>query len=148
MPVVRKRIAQGRLEVMPEGRMLASAPLPGNGYFFGQAQWYNGGEEQPLFTVKPATHLRFRYFLTEDVPLELVLWNQTKSENFNKPLVGIPRQWTTVTIALKDIPPNRGGKAAPCEVGDRYVSVGLFVGRPGQPGDVYLDRIEVVEIDK
>jgi hypothetical protein len=148
MPVVRKRIAQGRLEVMPEGRMLASAPLPGNTFFHGQAQWYNGGEEQPLFTVKPTTHLRFRYFLTEEVPLELVLWNQTKGENFNKPLVGIPRQWTTVTIALKDIPPNRGGQSAPCEVGDRYVSVGLFVGKPGQPADVYLDRIEVVEIEK
>ncbi len=148
MASARKHVIQGRVESMPEGRMLASAPLPGNEFFFGQAQYYNGGEDKPLFVVKAGSALRFRYFLTEDVPLELVLWNQTKGENFNKQLVGIPRQWTTITLPLKDILPNRGGKPAPCELGDKYVSVGLFVGKPGQPADVYLDQIEVVEIDK
>jgi hypothetical protein len=145
--VVRKQVSNGRVESMPEGRLLVSAPIPGNLHFSGQAQYYNGGEEKPLFTVKAGTHLRIRYFLTEDAPLELVLWNRTKGENFNKRLLGIPRQWSTVTIALKDIPPNRGGKPAPAEAGDEYSSVGLFVGKPGQNVDVYLDRIEVLEIE-
>jgi anti-sigma factor ChrR (cupin superfamily) len=145
---VRKAVQQGRVETVPEGRLLVSAPLPADTYFRAQAAYTNGGEEKPLFTVKPGTHLRFRYYLTDEASLELVMWNQTKAENFNLPFPAVARQWTTVTIPVRDVPPNRGGKSAPCEVGDRYSSVGWFVGKDGAPAEVFLDLVEIVEIDK
>jgi hypothetical protein len=145
---VRKAVQQGRVETVPEGRLLVSAPLPADTHFRAQAAYTNGGEEKPLFTVKPGTHLRFRYYLTDEASLELVMWNLTKSENFNLPFPAVSRQWTTVTIPVRDVPPNRGGKSAPCEVGDHYSSVGWFVGKGGAPAEVFLDLVEIVEIDR
>ena len=72
----------------------------------------------------------------------------TKDENFNKSLEPVVKQWTTVTLYARDVPANRGGKNVTCEVGDKYTAIGWFVGKPGSPAEVYIDRLEILEIDR
>jgi hypothetical protein len=146
---VRKNIGAGHIvKDTPESRMLVSDAVPNGTFFYGQSSYYNGGEEQPLFTVKPNTAIRFHYYLTQPGILELVLKNATKDENFNKPLEPVVRQWTTVTLYARDVPANRGGKNVTCEVGDRYTGVTWFAGKPGVASEVYIDRFEILEIDR
>lgn len=144
-----KRNVTGHFErETPEGRMLVSDPSPGNGVFYGAASYFSTGDEPNLFTVKPNTAIRFRYYLPQPAYLEFVMKNATKDENFNKPLEPVVRQWTTVTIYASDVPPNMGGKKVTCDVGDQYRGVTWFVGKPGSPAEVYIDRFEILEIER
>ncbi|HLY11719.1 MAG TPA: zf-HC2 domain-containing protein [Planctomycetota bacterium] len=145
---VAKRNTIGRVDASSEGRMLVSEPIKDGTVFYGTAVYNNGGEAAPVFTVKPNTAIRFRYFLREPGHLELVMWNSTKSENFNRPLEPVVRQWTTVTVYARDVAANKGGKPVTCEVGDKYTSIGLFVGLAGMPAEVTIDRLEILEIDR
>jgi hypothetical protein len=145
---VRRLFFQGRLETGVEGKLLVSEPLKDNSVFHAQASLSNGGEEQPLYTVKPNTAIRFHYFVTQPGVFELVTWNATKGENFNKPLEPVVRQWTTMTVYVRDIPVNGGGKKVTCDVGDRYVNFGWFVGKPGMPSEVQIDRFEILEVER
>jgi len=77
-----------------------------------------------------------------------VMKNLTKDENFNKPLEPVLRQWTTVTLFARDILANTGGKKVVYETGDLYRGVTWFVGKPGVPSEVYIDRFEILEIDR
>jgi hypothetical protein len=142
-----KKNVVGRVDKDGSERTLVSVPLS-DGVFYATAVYNNGGEAQPVFTVKENTAIRFRYYLREPGHLELVMWNGTKGENFNKPLEPVVRQWTTVTVYAKDVPVNRGGKPVTCEVGDKYTSVGFFVGKAGMPSELYIDRLEILEIDR
>jgi len=142
-----KKNVVGRVDKDGPERMLVSEPMNG-GAFYGTVVYNNGGEAQPVFTVKENTAIRFRYYLREPGHLELVMWNDTKGENFNKPLDPVVRQWTTVTVYARDVAANRGGKPVTCEVGDKYRSVGFFVGLAGMPSEVYIDRLEILEIDR
>jgi hypothetical protein len=144
--LVKKNVV-GRVDNSPEGRFLASEPMQDAAYY-GHVIYNNGGEAAPVFTVKPNTAIRFRYYLREPGHLELVMWNGTKGENFNKVLEPVVRQWTTVTVYARDVAANRGGKPVTCEVGDKYTSVGLFVGLAGMPSEAYIDRLEILEIDR
>jgi hypothetical protein len=146
-PNTAKKNVVGRVDASPEGRMLVSEPMPDAAYY-GRVIYNNGGEAQPVFTVKPNTAIRIHYYLREPGHLELVMWNGSKGENFNKVLEPVVRQWTTVTIYARDVPANRGGKPVTCEVGDKYTSVGLFVGLAGMPSEVHIDRLEILEIDR
>jgi hypothetical protein len=145
--LIRPKIGSGRLVIAGGERMLAAERNVG-GIWQSQVGYHSGDRSVPLFTVKPGTTLRFRYYLSQPAELELVMWNQSKEENFNKPLESIAGRWTTVTIPVKDVPPNRGGKPAPCEVGDKYVSFGLFCGKPGSTAELYVDQLEIVEIER
>jgi hypothetical protein len=143
-----KKNVVGRIDKdSPEGRMLVSEPSNG-GIFYGTVIYNNGGEAAPVFTVKPNTAIRIHYYLREPAYLELVMWNGTKGENFNRTLEPAVRQWTTMTVYARDVAANRGGKPVTCEVGDKYTSVGLFVGKAGMPSEVYIDRLEILEIDR
>lgn len=146
-PNALKKNVTGRIDKDGAERMLVSQPMGGGGHY-GHVGYNNGGEAAPVFTVRPGTAIRFRYFLREPGHLELVMWNGTKGENFNKVLEPVVRQWTTVTIAAKDVPANKGGKPVTCEVGDKYTSIGFFVGSAAMPSEVYIDRLEIVEIDR
>jgi len=146
-PDLLKKNVIGRLDNSPEGRMLASETLS-DGVFSGRVIYNNGGEAAPVFTVKPNTAIRFRYYLREPGHLELVMWSGTKAENFNKVLEPVVRQWTTVTVYARDVAANTGGKPVTCEVGDKYTSIGLFVGTATAPSEVYIDRLEILEIDR
>ncbi len=144
---IRPRLNPGRLIVEREERMLGSVPLEGNAFFHAQVA-YAVYDERGLFQVKPGTAIRFRYFLSRPASLEAVLWNITKDENFNKPLEAVAGQWTTVTLPARDLPANPGGKKAACDVGDRFRGFGLFVGTPGTPAELYIDQLEILEIDR
>ncbi len=146
-PNALKKNVVGRIDKDGPERMIVSEPMNGGGYH-GTLVYNNGGEAQPVFTVKDNTAIRFRYFLREPGHLELVMWNGTKGENFNKPLDPVVRQWTTVTVYAKDVAANRGGKPVTCETGDKYTSVGFFVGVAGAPSELYIDRLEILEIDR
>jgi hypothetical protein len=145
---VRRLSYLGRLETGLEGKMLASEPLKDNAVFHAQVSLNNGGEEQPLYTVKSNTAIRFRYYVTQPGVFELVTWNATKGENFNKPLEPVVGRWTTMTVYVRDIPVNGGGKKVTCDTGDRYTNFGWFVGRPGMPSEVQIDRFEILEIER
>jgi hypothetical protein len=144
---IRPRLAPGRLILDREERMIGSAPLEGNPFFHAQVS-YAVFDERGFFQVKPGTAIRFRYFLTQPATVEVVMKNLTKDENFNKPLEAAAGQWTTVTLPARDVPANPGGKKVTCDVGDRYTSFGLFVGRPGSPAELYIDQLEILEIDR
>ena len=116
--------------------------------FYGQASYFSTGDEPPLFTVKPNTAIRFRYYLTQPGLLELVLKNITKDENFNLPLDPVVKQWTTVTLYARDVPVNQGGEKVTCDLGDKYLGVTWFVGKPGVASEVYIDRLEILEIER
>ena len=146
--LLRPRIVQGRLSVEGEERFLAAGPLGDNAFWQGQVGYFTGDVQKPLFVVKPGTTLRFRYYLSQPAPIELVLKNITKDENYNKPLESVAGRWTTVTIPVREVPPNRGGKQVPCELGDRYVGWGVFVGRPGSTAELYVDQLEILEVDR
>ena len=146
--LLRPRLLQGRLSVEGEERFVAATPLGDNPFWQAQVSYFTGDVQKPLFVVKPGTTLRFRYFLSQPAELELVLKNMTKDENYNKPLAAVAGRWTTVTLPVRDVPPNRGGKQVPCEIGDRYVTWGLFVGRPGSTAELYVDQLEILEVDR
>jgi hypothetical protein len=146
--LVRGNIA-GHIERDTQGvKYLVSDTAKNPAIFFGQASYFSTGDEPPIFVVKPNTAVRFRYYLTQPGALEFVMKNITKDENFNLPLEPVVRQWTTVTVYAKDVPANRGGKNVTCEVGDKYLGVTWFVGKPGVPAQVYIDRFEILEIDR
>ncbi|HYF01334.1 MAG TPA: hypothetical protein VEJ18_20595, partial [Planctomycetota bacterium] len=146
--LLRPKIASGRLVIAGGERMLAAERRADDGLWQSQVGYHSGDRTAPLFTVKPGTTLRFRYYLSQPAELELVMWNQSKEENFNLPLRSVAGRWTTVTIPVRDVPPNRGGKPAPCEIGDKYVSWGLFCGKPGSTAELYVDLLEILEVDR
>jgi hypothetical protein len=137
----------GRIDRGVEGKYLASVPT-GGAYFYGVASYFSAGDEPMLFVAKPNIAVRFRYYVTQSGPLEFVMKNITKDENFNLPLDPVVKQWTTVTVYATDVPVNQGGKKVTCDLGDKYLGVTWFVGKPGAPTVVYIDRFEVLEIDR
>jgi hypothetical protein len=146
--LIRTNIA-GHIERDTQGaKYLVSDTAKNPAIFSGQASYFSTGDEPPLFVVKPGTAIRFRYYLTQPGPLEFVMKNITKDENFNLPLDPVVKQWTTVTVYATDVPVNQGGKKVTCDLGDKYLGVTWFVGKPGAPTVVYIDRFEVLEIDR
>ena len=138
----------GHIERTPEGKMLVSDPIPDNLVFYGQASYFSAGDEPPLFVAKPNIAIRFRYFMPQPGHLEFVMKNLTKDENFNRTIEPVVKQWTTVTIFARDILANTGGKKVFYETGDLYRGVTWFVGKPGSPAQIYIDRFEILEIDR
>jgi anti-sigma factor ChrR (cupin superfamily) len=130
-----------------ERRMLVSEPSS-DGIFYGKAGYGHGEAEPPLFVVKPNTAVRFRYYMTQPGHLEFVLKNITKDENFNKVLEPVVKQSTTVTLFVRDILPNAGGKKVTCDAGDVYLGATWFVGKPGSPTEIYIDQFQILEIDR
>lgn len=143
----RKGGLSGRVDQTAQGRVLASVPNEDKSVFYAYVG-YAVFEERGLFTVRPNTAVRFRYYLVQPAPLQFVAWNQTKEENFNLELQTVHGQWTTVTLFMRDVPANPGGKRVACEAGDRYRGVGLHVGKPDTPADVLIDQLEIVEIER
>jgi hypothetical protein len=144
---VRNNIS-GHIERGAEGKFLASTAIPNGTYFYGGASYYSTGDEPPLFVAKPNTAVRFRYYMTQPGSLEFVMKNLTKDENFNKPLEPVIKQWTTVTLFARDVLANTGGKKVFYETGDIYRGVTWFVGKPGVPSELYIDRFEILEIER
>ncbi|HVE41757.1 MAG TPA: hypothetical protein VNM14_17830 [Planctomycetota bacterium] len=139
----------GHIERDNQGaKFLVSDTAKNPAIFFGQASYFSTGDEPPLFVVKPNTAIRFRYYLTQPGALEFVMKNITKDENFNLPLDPVVKQWTTVTVYATDVPVNQGGKKVTCDLGDKYLGVTWFVGKPGSSSVVYIDRFEILEIDR
>ena len=130
-----------------ERRMLVSEPSK-DGIFYSKAGYGHGEAEPPLLVVKPNTAIRFRYYMTQPGHLELVLKNITKDENFNKVLEPVVKQPTTVTLYVRDVLANPGGKKVTCDVGDAYLGVTWFVGKPGSPTEIYIDQFQILEIDR
>jgi hypothetical protein len=129
-------------------KFLVSDTIKNGAIFYGAASYFSTGDEPPLFVVKPNTAVRFRYYLTQPGALEFVMKNITKDENFNLPLDPVVKQWTTVTVYANDVPVNQGGKKVTCDLGDKYLGVTWFVGKPGSSSVVYIDRFEILEIDR
>ncbi|HYE98072.1 MAG TPA: hypothetical protein VEJ18_04130, partial [Planctomycetota bacterium] len=67
---------------------------------------------------------------------------------FNKDFEAAAGQWTTLTIPVTAVPPNVGSPQLPIEIGDKYRGVGMFVGRPGQGAELYVDLVEIVDIER
>jgi hypothetical protein len=146
--LIRTNIA-GHIERDLQGaKYLVSDTIKNGAIFYGQASYFSTGDEPPLFVVKPNTAIRFRYYLTQPGALEFVMKNITKDENFNLPLDPVLKQWTTVTVYATDVPVNQGGKKVTCDLGDKYLGVTWFVGKPGSSTVVYIDRFEILEIDR
>ena len=146
--VLKLRILTGRVIIEGNERMVAASPLGDNPYWQAQVGYFTGDVQVPFFVVKPASTVRFRYYLTKPAELELVLKNMTKDENYNKPFPSVVGRWTTMTIPVREIPPNRGGKQVPCELGDKYVGWTIFCGRPGSSAELYVDQFEIVEVER
>lgn len=138
----------GHIERTAEGKFLVSNAIPNGTFFFGQASYFSTGDEPPLFIAKPNIAIRFRYFMTQPGHFEFVMKNITKDENFNKTLEPVVKQWTTVTLFARDVLANTGGKKVFYETGDKYLGVTWFVGKPGAPSELYIDRFEILEIDR
>jgi hypothetical protein len=145
--LVRNNI-NGHIERGAEGKYIVSNTNPNGTFFYGQASYFSTGDEPPLFVAKPNTAVRFRYYMTQPGHLEFVMKNLTKDENFNKTLEPVVKQWTTVTLFARDVLANTGGKKVFYETGDIYRGVTWFVGKPGVPSELYIDRFEILEIDR
>jgi hypothetical protein len=143
---IRPRLAPGRL-ILDRERMIGSVPMEANPFFYAQVG-YAVFDERGFFQVKAGTTIRFRYYLTHPVTVEIVMKNLTKDENFNKPFEAVVGQWTTVTLPVRDVPVNPGGKKVTCDLGDRYTGFGLFVGRPDERAELFIDQLEILEIDR
>jgi anti-sigma factor ChrR (cupin superfamily) len=144
--VVQNKVA-GSVQRDGERRLLVSEPS-NDGIFYGKCGYGHGEVDGPLFVVKPNTAVRFRYYMTQPGHLEFVLKNITKDENFNKVLEPVVKQHTTVTLYVRDVLPNQGGKKVTCDVGDAYLGVTWFVGKPGVPTEIYIDQFEILEIER
>ena len=105
--------------------------------------------ELRLFTAKPTTHVRFRYFMKRSAPVLVQLWNMTRSENFQveiaEPAAGA---WTTITVRAFDLPANPGGRKVAVGAGDVFSTIGWNVGRPGEEAEILVDDFAVVEIGR
>ncbi len=144
----RGKLVRGRVVSTPWGPALASteaADPPPSPY--GGIHYFAGGDSVTL-VVKPTTCFRFRYLLKRPAPLEFVMRNVTKDESFGVSIPGPVGAWTTATIRVMDIPVKPGGFKVTCEPGDRYGWFAWHVGRAGVPGEVMVNRIEVVEIER
>ena len=146
-PAVRSRM-RGRVDALPEGVQVVSVPMDDKTYFQSTAG-FTAEDERGFFAAKATTAFRFRYYLSEPALLQLVVYNGTKRENFNLDLDPVVRQWTTVTVYLKDVPVNQGGnRSLKFEAGDRVWSLGWFVGRPGSTATLTVDSLEIVELER
>jgi hypothetical protein len=144
---IRSRI-RGRIDTLPEGIQVVSVASDDRTYFQSQAG-FQAPDERGLFTLRPVTALRFRYFLSEPALLQLVVYNGSKRENFNLDLDPVTGRWTTATVYFRDIPVNQGGDhRLKFETGDRIWSVGWFVGKPGSSASLTVDSLEVVEVER
>ncbi|HXX94812.1 MAG TPA: hypothetical protein VEN81_14390, partial [Planctomycetota bacterium] len=139
---------RGRIEPSPEGFHVVSLPAEDKTFFQSQAS-FTAPDERGFFALRANAALRFRYFLSEPAFLQLVVNNGTKRENFNLDLEPVARQWTTITINFRDIPVNPGGnRAFKFEPGDRIWTIGWFVGKPGSQAELFVDQLEVVELER
>jgi hypothetical protein len=141
----RGRLPRGTLQATPYGPVLASAPAEDPSSAAGIQ--YSLGGETDTFVLRPATAIRFRYFLKQPAPLEFVVRNRTKDESFGAKIDGPAGAWTTATYPVIDIPVKKGGRDVIAEAGDHYGWFGWNLGRSGAPGDLMVDRIEILEID-
>ncbi len=106
-------------------------------------------DDRKLFVAKPATHIRFRYFVKKATALTVQTQNLSKDENFEvtiaEPIVG---EWTTVTLRVMDLPVNPGGKKAVVEAGDVFPWMRWLVGAPGKEAEAIIDDLQVLEITR
>jgi hypothetical protein len=143
----RSRITSGWITNALGRRVIESGPSADPSLWAGQTGYLHQ-EPAGFYTVKPGTALRFRYYLKDAAPLQLVVKNVTKDENFNLDIDAVAGQWTTLTIPVHEIPVNRGGKKVVFETGDALRSLGWFVGKPGTEPQLLIDQLEIVEVQE
>lgn len=141
----RGKLPRGAVTATPAGPVLASTPLE-DGFSYGGIQYSWGGETE-IFVLRPTTAFRFRYLLKGASSFGFVVRNRTKDESFGIQIGGVEGAWTTATVRVLDIPVKTGGLKVTAEPGDRYGWFGWNVGRPGEPAELWVDRIEVLEIE-
>lgn len=143
--VTRGKLPRGKVVMTPFGPALAATPFEDE-FFFGGIQYSWGGETE-IFTLQSTTAFRFRYLLKGASSFGFVVRNRTKDESFGIRMDGVEGHWTTATVRVLDIPVKPGGVRVAAEPGDRYGWFGWNVGRPGEPAELWVDRIEVLEIE-
>ena len=144
----RGKLDSGKLVTAPTGRRaLQSTPNDDKTHHEASIRYFAGGDAV-TFTVKPATALRFRYFTETATPVLFTIRNRTKDENFSLSFDPVPGRWTTMTLFVRDIPVNTGGRKVACETGDAYGRFGWSLGKPGGKADLLVDQFEILEIDK
>jgi hypothetical protein len=118
------------------------------GSTFYASQIYLQALDLKLYVAKPATHVRFRYFMRKRAAFVVQSQNVSKNENFqvsvDEPVVG---EWTTLTLRVMDLPVNPGGiRGLTVEAGDQFSWIRWMVGKPGEDAELSIDDLQVVEI--
>jgi hypothetical protein len=144
----RGRLDNGRLVTLPSGRRALESTLNEDKTYHEASIRYFAGGDAVTFTVKAATALRFRYFTETATPVLFTIRNRTKDENFSFNFDPVPGRWTTMTILVRDIPVNTGGRKVACEAGDAYGRFGWSLGKPDEKAVLLVDQFEVLEIEK
>ena len=128
-------------------RAAKTTKLEANPFYFAQVRILS--DDLKLIVAKPATHIRFRYFVRKSTPLTVQTQNVTKTENFEfmiaEPIVG---EWTTVTLRVMDLPANVSGKKVVVETGDVFPWMRWLIGGPGKEAEAMIDDVQILEISR
>ena len=95
------------------------------------------------------TWVRFRYFISKDVPITVFVYNMTQPDNWQyriaKPVVG---KWTDVTLNVTRDFRKKGGGRAKVKGGDSIDDVFVFAGKPGDKElRLIVDDVQLIGLD-
>jgi hypothetical protein len=147
-PITLRYNVTGDIRRGAEGNYIVSVPT-GGPFFFGQASYFTTGDEPMLFIAKPNIAVRFRYYMTQPGTLEFVMKNITKDEKLQQD-AGAGDQAVDHRDPLRARHPREHGRQESLLRNGATFNRGVtwFVGKPGVPTEIYIDRFEILEIDR
>jgi hypothetical protein len=96
-----------------------------------------------------STVLKFRYFISKDIPLTIYIMDRTQKDNLRydvkKPVVG---EWTDVRVNINTDFRRNDGSAGKLQVGDVLRGISFLAGKTGTDEfDMAVDDVEVTAND-
>jgi hypothetical protein len=129
---------------VPPGSRRALAGISTNKYF---GRWAAVDIHFDNARAAAATWLRFKYFVTKPVPIEIMAFNMTKGDNFvgmlAKPVVGA---WHEAALRVDEFRKKSG--SGRIEAGDAIDDLFFGAGKPGEKLELLIDDVQLAGLDE
>jgi hypothetical protein len=129
---------------VPPGSRRALAGISTNKYF---GRWAAVDIHFDNARAAARTWLRFKYFVTRPVPIQIMAFNMTKGDNFvgvlAKPLAGV---WREAALRVGEFRKKTG--SGRMEAGDAIDDLFFGAGKPGEKLELLIDDVQLVGLDQ
>ena len=99
-----------------------------------------------LLRVRPATEIRFAYFLSEPSALAVEVTTEARDEAFRVPIhPTVAGEWAVASVLLEDFGPALEPAKRALRDNEVLTSVGFLAGRPDRPVRLLVDEVTVFE---